>query len=143
MLRAPTLKSVMTPFPSSIDAEAPVREAIEFMREAGFRHLPVTVDGTVQGVVSDRDIQLILGPDFAYPREDEVRVKDAIAGGPHVVDINTRLDSALHYLVEHHIDSVAVTKHGKLVGIFTATDACRAFAEHLGAFFNAPGDDAA
>ena len=30
-----------------------------------------------------------------------------------------------------HIGSALVTKHGKLVGIFTVTDVCRVFAEFL------------
>jgi hypothetical protein len=31
-----------------------------------------------------------------------------------------------------HIGSAIVTKHGKLVGTFTVTDACRALAEIIG-----------
>jgi hypothetical protein len=34
-----------------------------------------------------------------------------------------------------HIGSALVTKHDRLVGIFTATDACRTFARHLRALF--------
>jgi CBS domain-containing protein len=35
-------------------------------------------------------------------------------------------------MAEHRIGSAIVTKHDKLVGIFTVTDACRALAEVLG-----------
>jgi CBS domain-containing protein len=35
-------------------------------------------------------------------------------------------------MAENRIGSAIVTKHGKLVGIFTVTDACRALAEIIG-----------
>ncbi len=34
-------------------------------------------------------------------------------------------------MADDHIGSTPVVKDRKLVGIFTATDACRSFAEHL------------
>ena len=37
----PKLKNVMTPFPYSVDAHAPIDEAVEFMRRHKIRHLPV------------------------------------------------------------------------------------------------------
>jgi len=41
----------MTPFPYSVGINAPIAEAQEFMREHKIRHLPVTEDGTLIGVV--------------------------------------------------------------------------------------------
>ncbi|MGO9803915.1 MAG: CBS domain-containing protein [Steroidobacteraceae bacterium] len=35
-------------------------------------------------------------------------------------------------MAQNRIGSAIVTKHGKLVGIFTVTDACRALAEIIG-----------
>ena len=121
----------MTPFPYSVDAGASVDDALNFMREHQIRHLPVTENGELAGIISDRDIKLILGPDFAYPKGDELRVRDAMVREAYVVDLGERLDDVLQHMAEHQLGSAIVTRKGKLAGVFTVTDACRAFAEFL------------
>jgi CBS domain-containing protein len=91
MARAPQLKNVMTPFPYSVDVEAPVSEAERFMREHKIRHLPVMDKGVLKGVVSDRDIKLMLGPDFAYPNPRELKVGNVMIEDCYVVDLATPL----------------------------------------------------
>ena len=129
MRDAPSLKNVMTPFPYSVDGEAPIEQAIEFMREHKIRHLPVTTKGALTSLVTDRDIKLVLGPDFAYPRD--LKVRDAMVKECYIVDLATPLSAVLRHMTEHRIGSVVVTRRGKLAGVFTANDACRAFADHL------------
>jgi hypothetical protein len=47
-------------------------------------------------------------------------------------------------MAEHHIGSAVVTRHGKLAGVFTSSDACIHFAEFLrDQFRRSGGDDAA
>jgi len=144
MIRMPTIKTLMTAFPYSISADAPVNEAIAFMRERQIRHLPVTDDGNLIGVISDRDIKLVLGPDFAYPDPDKLTVKEAMVHDAYIVDLDARADTVLEHMAEHHIGSAVVTRHGKLAGMFTTSDACNAFADLLREQFRrAGGDDAA
>jgi acetoin utilization protein AcuB len=131
MKRIPTIKSVMTPFPSAVDVNATVEEAREFMRQHKIRHLPVTEGGKLVGMVSDRDIKLILGPDFAYPDSRDLKVRAVMIADAYRVDLSARLDEVLMHMAEHHLGSVLVTRKGKLAGVFTVTDACRAFAEFL------------
>ena len=131
MSRAPQLKNVMTPFPYSVDVEAPVSEAERFMREHKIRHLPVMAKGVLKGVVSDRDIKLMLGPDFAYPNPRELKVGNVMIEDCYIVDLATPLHAVLRHMAEHRLGSALVTRRGKLVGVFTSTDACRAFADHL------------
>ena len=127
----PKLEEVMTPFPHSVDAEAPIDEAVEFMRKHKIRHLPVTAKGTLTSVVSDRDINLVLGPDFAYPNSRELKVRDAMVKDCYIVDLATPLAAVLRHMASERIGSTLVTRRGKLAGVFTATDACRAFAAYL------------
>jgi CBS domain-containing protein len=54
--RTMTVREWMSPDPSTIDANSSVGEALDRMLEAGFRHLPVTEDGEVIGIVSMRDL---------------------------------------------------------------------------------------
>jgi acetoin utilization protein AcuB len=129
--RAPALKNVMTPFPYSVDADAPVDEALRFMREHRIRHLPVIDGGKLAGLVSDRDIKLMLGPDFAYPSARELKVRDVFVPDSYIVELATPLVDVLAHMAEHRLGSAVVTRNGKLAGVFTTTDACRAFAAHL------------
>lgn len=129
--RIPAIKTVMTPFPYSVDEGATVDVALEFMREHQIRHLPVTHDGSLAGMISDRDIKLMLGPDFAYPKGDELRVRDAMVRDAYIVDLDTRLDQVLEHMADRQLGSAIVTRKGRLAGVFTVTDACQAFAEHL------------
>ena len=138
-----TLKSVMTPFPDSIDVNAPLSEARRFLRARRIHHLPVVDGGDLVGIVSDRDIKLVLGPDFDYPPERELTVRDAYQPHAETLDLNAPAVRALELMVDHHIGSVLVTRKGRLAGIFTCTDACRAFAQRLREEEPGPGDDAA
>lgn len=143
MSNIPTVKTFMTAFPYSVDKDSTVREALEFMRRHKIRHLPVTEDGQLRGVVSDRDIKLMLGPDFAYPDAQELQVKDAMVEDAYVVDYSMPLDTVLRHMAEQRIGSTIVTRNGKLVGVFTSNDACRGFAEFLAARYRPPDDDTA
>lgn len=50
-----TAKDVMTYSPMTADCEKPFRYALHVMDDGNFRHLPVTQNGRVIGVVSARD----------------------------------------------------------------------------------------
>ncbi len=143
MKRIPAIKTVMTPFPFSVDIDATVDKAREFMREHHIRHLPVTEDGKLAGLVSDRDIKLVLGPDFAYPPERSVTVRDVMVQDAYIVDLDTRLDEVLHHMALHQLGSAIVTREDRLAGVFTTTDACRHFAEYLRERFRRAGGDVA
>jgi CBS domain-containing protein len=143
MQRPPQLKDVMTPFPYSVDAEAPIDQAVQFMREHKIRHLPVTEKGALKSVVTDRDIKLVLGPDFAYPDGREVKVRDAMVEDCYSVDLATPLAAVVRHMGEHRLGSALVTRRGKLAGVFTSTDACRAFATFLEDVRESTGEDAA
>ncbi len=131
MKRNPQVIAFMTPFPHSIEIDAPLADARKMMRKGHFRHLPVTSGGQIVGVVTDRDIKLLLGPDLGNPAERELKVRDAYVDKPCVVPASTPVAVVARTMAEHHIGSAIVTKNDKLVGIFTVTDACRALAEIL------------
>ncbi len=131
MRHNPQVVAFMTPFPYSVDADAPLTEAHALMRKHHFRHLPVTSNEAIVGILTDRDIKLVLGPDFGSPDERELRVRDAYVERPCVVPASTPVATVARTMADNHIGSAIVTKNDKLVGIFTVTDACRALAEVL------------
>ena len=141
MKRISKIKKFMTPFPYSISGTAPLSEARDFLQLKKIRHLPVVDDGIPIGIVTDRDIKLVLGPDFAYPTPDELTVEQVMTQETYSVDLETRVDIVLDHMASNHIGSALVTRKGKLVGVFTATDACRAYCAHLREEFGPPGGD--
>jgi acetoin utilization protein AcuB len=143
MKRIPAVKTAMTPFPYSVEGNATVDQALEFMREHGIRHLPVTERGELAGMVSDRDIKLLLGPDFAYPSGSELTVAEAMIRDAYIVDLDTGLDEVVAHMAEHHLGSAIVTRKDRLAGVFTVTDACRALAEFLREQVRRAGGDSA
>ena len=133
------LKAVMTPFPYSVSLEDPLARARKLMLEHHVRHLPVTVDHELKGLISDRDIKLLLGPELGSPDPKQLTVEDAYVENCYAADLETPLRLVLAEMADKHVGAVVVTAHGRLAGIFTATDACRAFAEHLSNQFH-PGE---
>ena len=139
--RIPSVKAVMTPFPWYVDAGESLARASEVMAEHEIRHLPVTEDGTLVGVLSERDVG---AAESHRPGElGEVTGRDVCAMDAYVVELTAPLDVVLLGMAERRIGSALVAKRGKLVGILTATDACRCFGETLRDSFARGGGDAA
>lgn len=127
----PQLKTAMTPFPYSVDVSASMEEARAVLASHDFHHLPVTRDGHVCGIVHAEDLAgTDAAPVHAHYRADAF-----------VVDIETPLAEVLEAMLERHVDAAVVMRHGKLAGVFTTTDACRAFAALLNELAPPPGDD--
>jgi acetoin utilization protein AcuB len=139
--RLPQILAFMTPFPYSIDIAAPLAEAHAFLRDRHIRHLPVTEHGELAGILTDRDIKLALGPDLDSPPERELVVRDVYQPDSYVVEADALLEDVAAVMARRHVGSALVTRGGKLVGIFTTTDACRALAKVLRDQHPEPGPD--
>ncbi len=145
MKHMPQVVAVMTPFPHAVDIDAPLEGAIALMKERGFRHLPVVEAGVLRGVLTDRDLRSALGRNIGFHNSGALRVRDLFHDDAYTVEADASLDQVAATMADRHIGSALVTKQGKLVGVFTATDACRALAHVLRERFPAPppGDEAA
>ena len=141
MKKAPKLNTLMTPFPYSIERDAPLDDALRLMAEHDVRHLPVTDNHQLVGVITDRDVKGVAPVQDALERGDGLRVCDVYMPDPYVVDINEPLDNVLLEMAAQHIGSAVVTRSGRLAGMFTAVDACRSYGEFLREHFPRGGDD--
>ncbi len=133
----PQVIAVMTPFPHTVNIDDPVSTAIALMKAYDFRHLPVVEHGTLRGVLSDRDVRTATAAVGARDAA-ALRVRDLFHDDAYTVEADTPLDRVAGAMAERHVGSALVTKGGKLVGVFTGTDACRALAQVLRERFPPP-----
>jgi acetoin utilization protein AcuB len=131
----PSIGSVMTPFPYVVQIDESVLAARALMVEHQVRHLPVKDGNTLLGVLTDRDLKRALDPGLGLSPKAELFVRDVFVPDAYVVDVGEPLDGVLDHLSSQHIGSALVTKSGRLVGIFTLTDAARLFSRHLHSLF--------
>jgi predicted transcriptional regulator len=131
----------MTTFPYSVDIDKTIQYAQDFLKQHKLGHLPVTNKDELLGVISQRDISVYL---LQEHDASEKKVSNIPLGNNYIVDLNERLDQVLRTMADNRLDSALVTRHGRLVGIFTQTDVCRSYARYLDDQFGPPnGDEAA
>jgi len=140
----PTVKVAMTPFPWSIDIDAPLSHARAMMAAHDIHHLPVTERGALVGVISGREVAL--GAAIAAARDalSEPFVREVCVQHSYAVEDSEPLDGVLATMARERIASALVTRRGKLVGVFTITDACQLMADWLRSCFpESNGDEVA
>jgi acetoin utilization protein AcuB len=117
-----------TPNPVTAQVGMPIGEVQQLMRQHGVRHLPVLRDGRVVGVISERDLRVVLG--LSAEHQHQVRAGDIMASDPLTVSAATPLDEVAYAMSERKVGSAIVNdEQGEFLGIFTATDALNALIE--------------
>lgn len=122
--KVPRIGQFMTPLPHTIEFDQPLARAHELMRLHQIRHLPVTQNGKLLGLVSIRDLHLIETLRDVDP--DEVPVEDAMAEEPFTVSPEEPLDAVARVMADHKLGSAVIVEDGQIQGIFTTVDALRA-----------------
>lgn len=115
----------MTPNPHTVDIRHSVAQAIDLMRDHRIRHLPVLSNGAVVGVVSERDIT------FGLALNRKLMIADFFTAAPYTVEPDTPLADVAERMAEDRLGCALIVETGKVVGIFTSTDACRVLAREL------------
>lgn len=110
----PSLVSVMSPFPWSVQESDSVAVARETMARHTIRHLPVLREGSI-GLVTLRELEVA----GAVETVGELPVREAF-----VIDWRTRLDRVVEEMASGRREAALVMRDGKLVGILTTTDVC-------------------
>jgi acetoin utilization protein AcuB len=117
----------MTKSPVVIGSRETLAEARRRMDKGNFRRLPVLESGELVGIITDRDLRQQIGQ-LEHTRVDTVMAKPVITVTPDML-----LDQAAYLLVKHKVGGLPVVEGRGVVGIITAIDMLRAFAEVLGA----------
>lgn len=114
-----------TPDPITATEDMSIDQLQILMDEFGVRHLPILRDGKVVGMVSDRDVRIARG--LSEAEKFLICAGDIMAADPVTVRADTPIDDVAELMHQHKIGSVMVLENGgKLLGIFTATDALNA-----------------
>jgi CBS domain-containing protein len=120
------IQDVMTQQPITIGRGESLATAHEMMRIHGCRHLPVLEHGELVGVLTQRDLYLletIAGVDLTKDHVDEAMVTDAYAVPP-----DAPLDEVAGHMATQKYGCAVVIERGRVIGIFTTTDALRVLA---------------
>lgn len=120
--------NVMTPFPYAVDAHEDLRTAHAMMHEHGIRHLPVMREGKLAGIVSSRELEVALELVTERDLDVQLPVWAVCKRDPYTVDLDASIADVADAMANQQIGSVLVTRKGKLAGIITTVDICRAFA---------------
>lgn len=125
----PPISKYMTTQPLSIGKAQTLAEAQKLMQDNGIRHLPVLDGGVLQGVVTDRDLNLIQTLRGVDGKTD--KVEEAMSQNAFSVSPDAPLDEVVTAMAEGKYGSAIVLHAGRLVGIFTTVDVCRALSDLL------------
>ncbi len=128
----PTIAAYMTTAPHAIEPHEPVAAALQRMRELNVLHLPVRAAGRTVGVLSERDLGVLeaamRGPE-AVRGLKTLKVMDVMTPDPFCARPGMSLREVAAAMAERKIGSALVVDDaGRLLGIFTVTDALKALA---------------
>jgi acetoin utilization protein AcuB len=128
-------RDLMTPNPLTVTPQASLAEAWDLMRELAVRHVPVTDDGVLVGMLSDRDLAHVNIPRvLEFEGADALReelatpIIDVMSSDVICVEPETEVADVIGLLLEHKIGAVPVVESGtrEVLGIISYVDVLRA-----------------
>lgn len=125
----PSIQKYMTVLPHTVGFDQPLKKASEMMSEYKIRHLPVLKGGKLVGILTDRDLKLVMS--FRDVDADKTRVDEAYTPDPYVTTPNAKLNEVVAHMAEKKYGCALIADNNKLVGIFTEIDAYKALSELL------------
>ncbi|WP_373048790.1 CBS domain-containing protein [Vulgatibacter sp.] len=123
------VRAWMTPNPWTVGKDQTLAVAHRLMRQHEIRHLPVLHGGALVGLVSQRDLHLI--ETLQDVQQDAVPVEDAMSPEVYAVAPGDDVAKVAAEMARRRLGSAVVVEKGKVVGLFTTTDALLLLAEVL------------
>jgi len=118
------IRDVMTPNPTAVQPGHTLQHAAQTMDELNVGVLPVTEDGKLVGLITDRDIVVrstSAGQDPKTARVSEAMTLDPLSLGPQ-----TPVLDAIRLMEEHQLRRLPILEGDKLVGIVSLGDVAAA-----------------
>jgi acetoin utilization protein AcuB len=119
MTNEPTVRDIMRRSPVTTAPHQILADAQELMSRDGMHQLPVVENGTLVGMLSDRDLHAHSG------YLDRTKVDAAMTYGVISVAPTDTAQHAARVLIERRINALPVVEADRLIGIVTKTDLLR------------------
>lgn len=133
-----TVNDLMTVIPSAISPDTSLRTIIGVMKSEGCRQLPVLDNGRLIGIVTDRDVRLVMNSPITLHSRwqdeemlDKVTAETCMTPNPVTVTPDTPACRAAEMLGIYKFGALPVVEQEALVGIITVTDFLNFVAKEL------------
>jgi acetoin utilization protein AcuB len=124
-----TVDSIMSRDVVTVSPDAALIDIRKRLQEGGFNHMLVIEDGTLCGVISDRDVLKAISPFLDTYSEEHRDVKtlsqpasEIMQSDPITVAPGTSIKEASQTLLDNRVSSLPVVEGDELVGIVTGKD---------------------
>src|SRR3712207_1006784 len=114
------IRDVMTKSPTTVEVSATAHDAADVMRREDVGAVLVTSGGTLQGILTDRDIVVRAVADGRDP--DEVAVSDIFTPQPATLSPDDAVEEAIRDMRSKGIRRLPVVEGGRPVGILSLGD---------------------
>jgi acetoin utilization protein AcuB len=132
----------MTKNPKTVPSKTPVMEAMQMLREGGYRRLPVVDNGKLVGIATDKDLKEATPSKATTLSVYELNyllskliIKDVMKTSVYSVSESDPVETAALLMEEKKVSGLTVVDahdKAKVVGVLTITDILRAFVTALG-----------
>lgn len=129
------VQDIMTSDPVTVDADAPVSEALRILHDLDVRHVPVTENGALAGMISDRDVRaselkaLESAADIDEEPVDPLAAPVAQLMSSNLISVTPEDDitDVIDLMLENKVGAVPVVERHSdtLVGIVSYVDVLR------------------
>jgi CBS domain-containing protein len=118
------IREVMTSNPSTVEPDKNVVEAARIMKQQDAGVVPVTKNGRLTGMVTDRDIAIRVVAEGKDPKS--TAVGEVASTKLVTIDPRQDLDEALRLMAKHQVRRLPVVEEdGRLVGVVAQADVAR------------------
>jgi acetoin utilization protein AcuB len=124
----PSVRKFMSTSPITVGPQTKRSEALALMRAKKIHHMPVCDGGKVVGLITDGDLYALEASSDATG----LSVREIMRPRPYTVTPESPVDDVVREMASRqHGSAAVVVDNGRVVGMFTATDGLRAFADYL------------
>jgi len=116
----------------ALPESTPAADALELMQVRKIRRIPVLADGQLAGILTQGDLQAVLGRSENSVRRAQTRLGDLMTRAVHTVSPDDPLERAARIMLEHDVAGLPVVEGGTVVGMITESDIFSAFTRIMG-----------
>jgi len=119
-----SIRDIMTSNPQTVEPGKTVVDAARIMKQEDAGVVPVTENGRLTGMVTDRDIAIRVVAERKDPKSTTVR--EVASTDLVTIDPEQDLDEALRLMAKHQVRRLPVVEEdGRLVGVVAQADVAR------------------